>query len=284
MFDRLAAGWDLVKQSFQVLRLDKELLMFPLFSGIACLVVMGTFAFPLWLSTSWEVSDSGGKVTLSVWSYVLGFAFYFVNYFVVIFFNTALAGCAVIRLKGGDPVVRDGLDAAMARLPQIAGWALVSATVGLLLKSLESRSNRVGQLVAGLLGMAWSITTFFVIPVIVIERANPVEAVRRSAAIMKSHWGESLAANFGVGMLVFLVSLLGLIPLGAAGMAFANQLPVLGGLLVAVAVLYLVAVALVSSTLHTIILSALYVYAAEHKTPANFDAASLDHAFSAKFR
>jgi hypothetical protein len=48
MFQRAATGWQLVKQSWQVLRLDKELLLFPVMSGIACLFVMATFAVPFW--------------------------------------------------------------------------------------------------------------------------------------------------------------------------------------------------------------------------------------------
>lgn len=282
MFERLTTGWELAKQSIQVLRLDKELLLFPLFSGIACTLVLGSFALPLWLGGALDSVAEGGSVR-STWVYLLGFAFYFVNYFVIIFFNSALVACAVIRLKGGDPVVRDGVDAALARILQIAGWALVAATVGLILKAIESRSNRFGEIVASLLGMAWSIVTFFVIPVIVIERTNPVDAVRRSTEIMRSHWGESLGANFGIGLMVFLAILLGLLPLGLAIVAFSYHWTVLGCFLALLGGAYLLAVSLISSALQSIIVAALYVYAAEHKAPQHFDPATLDHAFSATY-
>lgn len=202
MFERLSTGWELAKQSIGVLKLDKELLLFPVFSGIACLIVLTTFAVPLFLSGL--LDDIGNQqqeasTMQNVVMSVLLFLFYFVNYFVIIFFNSALVGCAIIRLKGGDPTVRDGIGAAMARLPQIAAWALVAATVGLILKAIESRSERVGQIVASLLGMAWSITTFFVVPILVVEKTGPIDAVKRSVGIMKKAWGNRLPRMLALG-------------------------------------------------------------------------------------
>ncbi len=158
MFERVATGWQLVQQSWQVLKLDKELLLFPVLSGIACMLVMATFAVPLWATGFVEVvmdeQAAGGGIGQAnqVVGYLVLFAFYAVNYFVVIFFNSALIACAIIRFKGGNPTLSDGFSAACSRLPQISGWALVAATVGLILKIIESRSERVGQIVASVLG------------------------------------------------------------------------------------------------------------------------------------
>ena len=246
MFDRLATGWQLAKQSFNVLKLDKELLMFPLLSGIACIIVTATFAIPVFFSGMLEnlgneQAGEAGGIAQNVLLYVLMFLFYFVSYFVIIFFNSALVACAIIRLKGGDPVLRDGFGAAMARLPQIAGWALVAASVGMILKIIESRSQRFGQIVSGLLGMAWSITTFFVIPVLVVEKAGPVEAA-----------------------------------------ALGAQMTVLGIALIVVGVFLLLAVTLISSALGTIMLAALYIYAEEGQVPGGFDAGMIQQAFATK--
>jgi hypothetical protein len=102
-------------------------------------------------------------------------------------------------LKRGRSDLGDGFRAAATRLAQIAGWALVAATVALVLWAIESRSERVGEIVAGLLGMAWSAVPYFVVPVIVIERTGPVDAFRRPVSILRRTWGEALSANFGVG-------------------------------------------------------------------------------------
>ena len=131
MFERVANGWQLAVQSWEVLKLDKELLVFPLMSGIACTLVMVSFALPLWATGFAEaaIEGEGGGLDQArqVLGYVVLFAYYFVNYFVIIFFNSALISCAIIRFKGGDPNLMDGFSAAFSRLPQIVGWALVAS-------------------------------------------------------------------------------------------------------------------------------------------------------------
>ncbi len=283
MFERIATGWELAKQSFQVLRLDKELLLFPIFSTIACVLVMATFAIPIFFSGMLENVGQDGEAGqgTQILFYVIAFLFYFANYFVIIFFNSALVGCAIIRLKGGDPVVSDGISAAMARLPQIAAWALVSATVGLILKAIESRSERVGAIVANLIGMAWSITTFFVVPILVVEKAGPIEAVKRSVGLMKKTWGESLTANFGIGLITVLVSLLAALPI-MGGVAMMSVSPVIGGLLIALGVLWVLVVSLISSAVGSILLAALYIFASEGKMPDQYDSALIQRAFALK--
>ena len=220
MFYRLHNGWELAKQSIQVLRLDKELLVFPLLSGLACLLVLASFALPLWntdyLQVIWDEDPTGqgGRLIGDPLAYVLLFAFYFANYFVIVFFNSALIACAVIRLRGGDPTVRDGLRAAAARLPQILVWALLGATVSVILSAIESRSEKVGKFVAGLAGMAWGVATYFVVPVLVVEKVGPGQAIKRSLQILRGTWGEALAANFGIGLVVSLLTLAALAPAG----------------------------------------------------------------------
>lgn len=284
MFERLSTGWELMKQSFRVLWMDKQLIVFPAVSSVACLLVLASFALPLWNSPYAQVVLEEGEAPQDAVAYVILFLFYFANYFVILFFNSALVACAVIRLKGGEPTVGDGFRAAAAVLPQIAGWALVSATVGVVLRIIESRSEKVGQIVAGLLGMGWTVLTYFVVPVLVVERKGPVEATKRSMAILRRTWGEALSANLGAGLIFLLVALAALpvliltVVLGVFGLVSGSiALAVIGfGLFI----LGLVGISLVSSTLHTILLAALYVYAAEGRVPGAFDGDVLEGAFA----
>ena len=289
MFQRISTGWELVKQSWQVLKLDKELLFFPLMSGIACLLVMASFAVPMWatgfVDTLAAQENANGEAVnrgTQILGVVILFAFYFVSYFVVIFFNSALIGCAIIRFKGGNPNLKDGFAAASARLPQIAGWAFVAASVGLILKLIESRSERVGQIVAGILGMAWSAVTYFVVPVIVIEKAGPIEAGKRSLSILKRTWGEALTANFSIGLIVFLLSMLGMLPLFGGAIALTAGNTILGVLGIVLGVLWILTISLVSSALQSIIVGALYLYASEGKIPQQFDDQIFRQAFAHK--
>lgn len=285
MFERIATGWELAKESWYVLKMDKELVVFPLVSGIACLLVFVSFAGPLWQSDYLRVvSDEGGQLgslAQDPVAWVILFAFYLVNYFVIVFFNSALVACAAIRFQGGAPTVSDGLRAARARLPQIFAWAAVSATVGLTLRLVESR-GKLGQFASAAFGAAWTIGTYFVVPVLVIERLGPIDAVKRSMAVLKKTWGEALTANFGIGLIACLASMLAVVPLVVGFvMVFAGH-AFTGGALIAAAILWLLVVSLVSTALNAILLAALYLYATEGAVPQHFDADLLREAFGGK--
>jgi hypothetical protein len=282
MFERFSKGWMLTKQSWAVLKLDKELLLFPLISGICCLLVLASFALPLIGTDYFTTVMEEGEVTQDPIAWVILFAFYFVNYFVIVFFNTALVACAVIRFRGGDPTVMDGLRASMNRLPQILAWALVSATVGVILRAIESYSEKAGQFAAALLGGAWSIATYFVVPVLVVEKADPISAVKRSFAVLRKTWGESLAANFGIGILTFLGMLASMVPVVLGIVALANGVTIPGAILIAFGVVLMIGISLISSALSSILLGALYLYAADGEVPQQFDRDTFAGAFVAK--
>jgi hypothetical protein len=262
--------------------MDKELLVFPFVSGLACLAVLASFAVPLWNTRYFQTVMEEEAIANDPLAWAILFAFYFANYFVIVYFNSALVACAVIRFKGGDPTLGDGFRAATARLPQIVAWALVSATVGLILRLIESRSERVGQIVAGLMGMAWSAVTYFVVPVIVIEKAGPVDAAKRSLAILRRTWGEALTANFGIGFVVFLASLVAMVPIVLGFVVLSAGLVPLAILGIACGVVLLVVVGLISSALNAILVGALYLYAAEGSVPKHFDARLLEQAFATR--
>lgn len=279
MFERISNGWQLAKQSFSVLMLDKELLLFPLLSGISCVAVLASFALPLWNTEYAAAIFEEGAIPEDPLTYLILFAFYFANYFVIVFFNSALVACAIIRFRGGDPTLADGLRSAFARMPQILAWTAVTASVGFILRVIESRSEKVGQIITGILGMGWSAVTYFVVPVLVVEKTCPVDAVKRSLAILRKTWGESLSANFGIGFICFLPNLLGiaLIIGGAIGLG-AN--PILGGVLIVGGIAVILITSLVSSAVSTILLGALYIYASEGQPPQYYDNNLFQNAFS----
>ena len=109
---RIATGWALTKQSLHVLMLDKELMVFPVVSMIAAIAVSASFLVPLWTSGYIETLAQSDQAPSDPLAYVLLFAFYFANYFVMVFFNVAIVACALKRLRGGDPTVADGFRAA----------------------------------------------------------------------------------------------------------------------------------------------------------------------------
>src|SRR4051812_2926122 len=262
---RWAGGWALARESWRVLVLDKELLVFPLLGGIASLLVLASFIGGIWASGMFERRQAPGELL----EWVLLFAYYFANYFVIVLFNSALVACAMIRFRGGNPTVADGLRAARERLPQIAAWALLAATVGVVLRIIEQRVGFVGKIVIAILGAVWTIATYFVVPVLVVEGLGPLEAAKRSAEVLKDTWGESLVSNVGIGLVTTVVTLLVVVPLGVGFLVLALKAAsiavAVAGFAVVLAILVLAA--LVGSALSSIALCALYLYATEGKVP-----------------
>jgi hypothetical protein len=287
MFDRIARGWELAKASAGVLYSDKKLVLFPIVSGLGTLLVLISFVAPL-LGLHWagkiDLDPANNNGQPPVWTYAWAFAFYFCTYFVIIFCNAALVSCAIMRFNGEEPTLGDGFAAAGRRLPQIFAWALVSATVGVILKAIESAHEKVGEIISAVLGTAWTVVTFFVVPVLVVEKAGPFEAISRSVAILKKAWGEALVGNFGLGLFKFLLVLPGILLLvGAGALLGAAKAPfALGIAVVVVGVLWLLLASAVGAALDTIFLSALYQYAAYDKVPAGFDRRTIEEAFTPK--
>lgn len=273
---KITRTWSLMGECWHVLMADKSLLIFPLLSGICCLMLLASFAVPLYLTHGWVPPSHDAAPTHQVAYYGSLFAFYVANYFVVVFFNTAIVACAAERMTGGNPTIGDGLRAATGRLPLIAGWAVVSATVGLILRVIEDRSDKVGAIVAGILGMAWTVISFLVVPVMVVENKGPFAALSESTRLLKQTWGEQLVSNFGFGGIFFLLSLPAFAVMISGfwlhlGTAIDLALVVLG-------VIYLIALSLVQSALQAIFQTALYLYARDGRVPDGFQSDTLEGA------
>ena len=266
-----------MRASWDVLRQDKEILVFPMISGIALILIVASFVVPIFALGGIDTVQRVARHNGTVGNLVVLFAFYFINYFVVIFFNTAIVACATIRMRGGNPTVGDGLQASGERIFEIAGWALVSASVGMILRAIEERSKLVGRIVAGLLGMAWGITSYLVIPILVNERKGPMEAFQESARLIKKTWGEELIGGFSFGIIFFVLSLPAVL-LIAGGVASGKGFLALG--FVAVAVIYVIALSVVQAALQGIFQAALYQYAKKGETPPGFDREVLNGAIT----
>ena len=280
MFAKFAQSWSLVKASASVLRSDKELLLFPLLSGIASLIVIASFFIPAVLGGVFSGYKEGEH---NLVMYAVLFAFYVVQYFVIIFFNSALVGAALIRLRGGDPTVADGFRIAMSKLPAILGYAVISATIGMILRALQERAGFIGRFVVGMIGLAWTVASFLVVPVLVNSDVGPIDAIKRSAELLKKTWGQNLIGNTGIG-LVFGVALFVLIIAGGALIALAassglTSLSIAVGAIVAVAVLLLI---LVQAALQGVYAAALFRYAAEGEAGAGFGQDMVANAFRVK--
>lgn len=284
MAGKFSRSWALMKASAAVLRSDKSLLIFPLLSGLCTLLVAASFLIPVaLLVTGGGHVDAGADRGMSAGSYALMFGFYLVQYFVIIFFQTALTGVALMHLRGEPTSVSAGFALARARLPQILGYALIAATVGVVLRMVQERLGLIGRLVLGFIGLAWTVATFLVVPVLASKDVGPVEAVKESVELLKRSWGENLIGNGGLGV-VFGLLMFGAVLVGALliGGAVATQSVLAIVLAAVVVVLGFILLALVQSSLQGIYSAALYRYAEAGEASVGFDQGLLEQAFKSK--
>ncbi len=274
IFATFGNTWKLIKISWQVLQKDRELILFPILSGIGVLLVVGLTAGVFAGVGTFDRLDSTENAQVNAGDIIVAALAYFVAFFVVIFFNAALIAAARERLKGGDPTVRSGLAVATRRLPAIIGWAFIAGTVGLILNMLRSqnRDSFLSQIIIGMVGGLWAYLTFFVIPVLVVEGVGPVEAIRRSGGLFKRTWGEQFVSNFGFGLLYIAVVLVAAIPVAI----LASVSPV-AAIIVAIPVIGIGAGSVMA--MEGIFKAALYEYAAEGIVPQYYTRESLAGAY-----
>jgi hypothetical protein len=263
----------LARASWAVLKADKELIALPVISLLATLVTAALFLIPIMWAGRAETEPNPAWIILP-----LVFGAYLVLAYIVIFFNAALVHAANERLEGGDPTIGSALRGAGRRAGRILPWALLSATVSALLRAAEQRGGVFGRVLSGAAGIAWSLVTFLVIPVLVIEDIGVRDALKRSGSLFRQTWGENIAARVGFGLVGFLLMLPGMAAVGGA-FAIADTPNIL---LVSLGVLWMLVVAMVFAALSGIFQTALYRHAAGLTSTGAFAAEDLRAAFVAK--
>jgi hypothetical protein len=295
ILDRLRRSWQLTKASFAVLRSDPELLIFPLVAGLASLLTFTIYALPISLLAAARniASASGqGNFVQSALLLLAVFLMYVTLYSITIFFNTALMGAAMKRLDGGNPTLQDGITVARSHLKAILGYAVIAASVGMVLQALQEGAREsknpvvaiLGQLITSGMSFAWGLLTFFVVPILIVEKVGPIEAIKRSGALLRKTWGEQIVGAGGISFvfsLIFMVVMFGLgIP--TFFIIISSRSGALALILVVILVLILMAIALFGGALSAIYQAALYRYATNQENSGAFSDEMLKGAFAPK--
>ena len=279
--DRLFRSWDLLERSFAILKSDKELLWLPVMSALYCLaaaLIIGSAAMITVVLPAMPLHDVAQRKALGQQLLPFGFLFYFVTYAVGIYFNVALVSIASDRLAGGHATLKEGLQTAWQRKWSILQWALLAATVGVLLQMVEQRLSFIGRIVTRITGYVWTLASFFVVPVLAAEDMGPGEALFESAEIFRKTWGEEVAGSFSFGLISVVLALPGLLfPVLGARL---GQTEMLAG--VALMVIYWMLLALVCSAARGIFVAALYRYANTQEVSGGFDRNDLSRAWQRK--
>ena len=267
MFATIGHTFELMKMSWNVLMKDRELILFPVMSGLGLLILgFAGLAAGVADTGAAEGGEAGSANLVAFLAMIL------IAYFITTFFNAALISAALERLRGGDPNVMSGLAHASKHIHHIFLWSVISAIVGTLFRVLRSQTdNFLVQMIYSMIEGVWEFMTFFVIPVMVSENQGPISSIKRSAGIIRQTWGRQITATFGF----FIVYLLAIV---------AAAIPAILLFLIAPAVGIIVGILLVGfalavvQTLEGIFKAALYDFAVGEQ-PEGFDLRTLQTAY-----
>ncbi|MBM3662926.1 MAG: hypothetical protein FJW94_08575 [Actinobacteria bacterium] len=272
----------LFSASWAVLRHDKELIVLPIVASIVSALAVSPFLIGVFLTGSGSTTTDG-SVSIGVLGWVLLFLAYVVGAYVTIFFQSALVLAANDRLTGGNPTLGSALTMAGQNAGRILPWAIISATVSVVLQAIQERAGFIGRIVVGLVGLAWTLVTMLVLPILVIEQVGVGDALKRSASAFKRTWGENVVGNGGVGLIGFLLFLIGMIvagPIIFIGASNSNvPITVIGVVLL---VAWIVLVTAFTSALSAVFRTALYRYAVLGEEPGGFTHDMIAGAFRPK--
>ncbi len=273
---RIGNTISLAKTSWAVLKKDRELLWFPVMSFLASLVVIGVVAIPIIAMVSTTNTAAGDQTSVNPAAAVLGIIAMLALSVVSVFFNGALVAGAYERFSGGDPTVRSSINKAFSRISGLVPWALLTATVGLILQSLRERAGWLGRIVVGMIGMAWEVATFLVIPAVIIDELGAIEGLKRSGSLLKQTWGENIAAQVGFGLLGMLLMIPAVILIALGG---ASGIGVFLVVAIIASVAWVALVMVILTALNAVFQTALYLYATTGSVPSGFETSSLPQAF-----
>ena len=265
---RISTGWRLAKDSWALLRADRSLAIFPALSTAFSAVALALLLTPGLVGAAAADKDWVVLPFLVVGGYAATFF--------VVYFNVALAGAARLSMDGRDTTVADGLAVARERRGLIVKWSLIQFAVGALVHGVEyvmgeSAAGRVAAgLVSSVAAAAWSVSTFFVIPLLALEGLSPGAALKRSASLVRERWGEGLVGSAAIGLAVFLVALLPLAVLLQGVLAVIDADPALGAVVGVMWILALMGTLALGSALGVIFRVQLYRYSIDGAAPGGF--------------
>ncbi len=267
MFERIKQGWQLTKKAWSVVRSHPQLAKLPLTGGVLALIAVVVLAGPgiLLVASDSDATRITGYVLIAIGSYLASF--------LVIYYNVILAAAANDALQGREPDIAAAKSTARNKIPMIAGWALVSALVSVLLSALRDRGGVPGQIAASLGAAIWGLVTFLVIPVLALEGIGPIAAIKRSGTLVRQRWGQQVTGNFVIGgisgiatLFGVVVAVVGLVLLGGGSTGGA----LLGGILVLVGIVLAVAASVFGGATRGVFGVALYHFVAEDRAVGPF--------------
>lgn len=262
---RWRASYLLTIEGLELLKKDKQVLLFPILSGLASFGIILLFCVLGFLFGGFGGAEEGVADNTGI-GYGIALLLYLGLAFVATFFQAGLTAIVDARINGRSMSFQEGVGVASAHAEKIFIWSVIAATVGVILGFISSRSKWLGKLVSFFLSAAWGIITFFIVPALILEEESLPNAIKSSANTFKKTWGETLIMNFSAGLFLGLVAFLGILFTGllmTLAIVFLAKSAAIAifFLLLFLLILFLVGISVVSSAINSIFRVVLYEYA-----------------------
>ena len=272
--------FSILRSSLYVLRKDKELIIFPFLCAVMLILVFIGFVY-----STVRLYPEGAEVLrknpffYGFTPYLQMFIFIFAVHFVITFFNAAVVASAARRFSGENPTVITDFSDVFKHLAKIAGWVFLISIVVFIMNFFKKK-GWLGKIIGQAVEIAAEIACFFVIPVIMIENQNPVNAIRRSTQMMWDSWGRQIAGNLSLYLIVSLIQIPGIILLVLAfDITNPHKITLINSVNLGFGAVYIAFISAIYNTLVEIFRVALYLYVRDGKAPEGFEVDSLQQAF-----
>lgn len=169
----------------------------------------------------------------------------------------------------------------MLNIPRIIIWAIISVVTNILFKVLERNNKSIGSKIFSIIAqISWNLLTYFVIPIIAIEKINIFEAIKKSGQTMKETWGENIRS--GIGFFFFFAPYFFFFSIILFVAIYNFHSIFLFVPLLIIAVIGLYSLIIIVNTINYIFTTVLYIYASRGEIAGGFVKEDLKDAFKQK--
>ena len=265
---KFKASFIIVKESWSILKKDKEIMWFPVLSFIASLILISTFGYVIFFTNLRNLFNGDYSTIKDIIEYAIYFIFYLFIFLIINYFLACIYVITDGRLNNKDLTFMDGIRGANNNFSKIFIWSLISSTVGLILRIVSDKSKMIGKIVVYLLGKAWNVLTYFSLPSLIIGQKSVIESFKESARIINNRWGEVIIIKFGVGLYFILPVIIG-VAVSVFIIALNPVLKVIIPIAIILAI-YFIILTIISTALDSIFKVVLYEYAKTGKIAQGF--------------
>lgn len=261
---RIKQGFELLRQSWSVLKADPEMIVVGVIGTLLFVAIMVGFyavGLPRPAAADNPLQRLLALIPMAVVMSVFG---------TLVSATMVSAGC--IRLGGGDPTIRQSLAVVARKLPKLLGWSLFAATIGVLIRLASERLPFAARFVTLLGGVAFQLAAVLVVPVLLFEDRTVPGSLKRSAELFKERWGEEATAFGGIGLATLVV----FFPIVFVGMIVMMLSPIVGVIVIGLGILALLGTSISLSGVFTAVL---YRYATAGEAPAGFSESAIQGSF-----